>query len=168
MRITTLFTLFLGYLVSGQHTIPEITKLGPNLRLETGLYIPLGKFAETIDPSPSFGLIGGIELTDKFRLDPQLMFFIPQSRKTVLIDGEEGVISGRINSLSLNFGATLNRVYILSPNSLFELRAGTGLSVLETDRKKESADNCDDSNDHYYGTATPFFKAGIGFKTRLL
>jgi len=166
MKSTTLFILLITQITLGQYTIPEITKLGPNIRLESGIYMPLGTFAKTIDPSPSFGLIGGIKLSKKLRLDPQLMFFIPQSRTPVLIDGDEGIVSGRINLLSGNIGATLNRVFILNKNSLFEIRGGTGVSILQTDRKKENTEDCD--NDQFYGSETIFLKTGIGFKTRIL
>ncbi len=53
------------------------------------------EFKDTIDASPTFSVIGSIALDHHWRIDPTLTFFIPQSKNTVAIKGDEGVVQGK-------------------------------------------------------------------------
>jgi hypothetical protein len=145
-----------------QKHLPEEGSLGPTIRLETGLYIPLGEFEKAISPSPSLSIIGGIKLNEKWRIDPGLTLFLPQSNNKVLIVSQKSTVTGRINTLSGHLGASINRVEKLGSRIFMEARAGTGFSFLQTDKEKENVP--DDSNDNFYGSETIFLNAGLGFK----
>ncbi|MGB5982230.1 MAG: hypothetical protein WBG46_08805 [Nonlabens sp.] len=146
----------------GQNQRASDQKMGPTLRLETGIYYPLGDFEKYIDPSPAFNIIAGIPLSDAWRLDPGLQLFIPQSRKPLTVNGDDGPKSGRINSLSGHLGASINRILNLSPKILMEPRMGIGFSFLQTDAEKENVPK--ESNDKFYGSETIYLQGGLGIK----
>jgi hypothetical protein len=148
--------------VSSQHRSLNADSLGPTLRLETGFYLPLAEFKNTIGTSPTFSIIGGIPLNDHWRIDPALTFFIPQSSNEITIKGDSGDVQGRINTLSGHIGASLNRVEQIGSRVYLEARAGTGFSFIQTDTEKENVP--EDSNDNYYGSKTIFLQTGIGIK----
>lgn len=166
MKIVTFLILMLIFCLktSAQDKTPLSETLGPSIRLETGLYLPLADFKNSIDTSPTFSIIGGIPLDQHWRIDPALIFFLPQSSNEITINGDAGRIQGRINTLSGHLGANINRVKKIGSRVLLEVRAGTGFSFIQTDTKKKNVPK--DSNDLYYGSETLFLQSGLGLKVK--
>ncbi|PRP66841.1 hypothetical protein [Nonlabens agnitus] len=163
MRATTFIIVALLLSVVGKaQNSPEQKDLGPVIRIETGMYIPLKELKRNIDISPTLSIVGGIPLNDKWRIDPNLTFFFPQSSSQISIVGQDSIVSGRLNSISGHWGASLNRVEKLGDRTFLEARLGTGLSFISTDTEKENVP--EDSNDKLYGSETIFLQAGFGIK----
>ena len=160
--IALLLAICLVTLMSKGQKPANQESVGPIIRIESGLYIPLKEFKRTIDISPTLNIVGGVPLGHQWRLDPYLSFFFPQSKSPISIVGQDSIVNGRINSISGHVGASINRVQRLSRRTLIEARLGTGFSFISTDAEKENVP--DDSNDRYYGSETIFLNAGFGFK----
>ena len=154
--------MLLSVIAYAQKNLPQESSLGPTIRIETGTYVPLQTFKKAINISPYLGIIGGIKLNDKLRLDPKLVFFLPQSKDPVKIIGNDSIVTGRINLLSGHFGASINRVEKLGARTFVEARLGSGFSFLQTDAKE--FDSKKNSEDTHYGSETIFLNAGLGIK----
>ena len=145
---------------NAQASLPEEGSLGAHITLSVGAYVPVSNLKKAINTSSYLSIIGGIKLDDKWRLDPSLTLFFPQSNERVFIMASDSVVKGRVNTLSGHLGASINRVEKIGSRTFIEARVGTGFSFLQTDTKKQ--DVPEDSNDNFYGSETIFLSAGLG------
>ena len=144
---------------NAQASLPEEGSLGAHITLSVGAYVPVSNLKKAINTSSYLSIIGGIKLDDKWRLDPSLTLFFPQSNERVFIMASDSVVMGRVNTLSGHLGASINRVEKIGSRTFIKARVGTGFSFLQTDTKKQ--DVPEDSNDNFYGSETIFLSAGI-------
>ncbi|WP_035334447.1 hypothetical protein [Dokdonia sp. PRO95] len=153
------FLFVVGRSIS-QASLPEEGSLGAHISLSVGAYVPISNLKKAINTSSYLSITGGIKLNDKWRLDPSLTLFFPQSNERVFIMAGDSVVKGRINSLSGHLGAFINRVERIDSRTFIEARVGTGFSFLQTDTMKP--DVPEDSDDNFYGSETIFLSAGLG------
>ncbi|AEE18515.1 hypothetical protein [Dokdonia sp. 4H-3-7-5] len=157
--ILVVFFFVMGKSIA-QASLPEAGSLGAHISLSVGKYVPLSNLKTAFNTSPYLGIVGGIKLDDKWRLDPSLTLFFPQSNERVFIIASDSLVLGRVNTLSGHLGGSINRVEKVGRRTFIEARVGAGFSFLQTDTKKQ--DVSEDSNDNYYGSETVFLNAGLG------
>ena len=138
-----------------QHEIDSVSTLeydmwnsGLTFRLQTGVWIPLGKLSNTFRPAPALGFSIGIPFLKKFRFDFGFSYAnqVNNSREFnyLLSDTTLKTKSPSVASIGLQ----LTRVIEFKRRAVFDfldIHAGLSASIIDTNLKKPDSNEADET-----------------------
>jgi len=140
------------------------------VKLEAGIWIPVGKLSSKVGVSPNFGI--HLALIDnpklRFRVDCIISLFIPQNTKEFEYSLKDSVFMTKIGAPAGVFGLLLTKTKNISNNTVidyFDQTYGLGIGIFPT-ITEEPKENPEDRTKHYHFD-TVHLSYGVAFRKKI-
>lgn len=131
--------------------------------ISIGMFFPTGTLAKSLKPCPNIGYYYGLQISRKYSIDLGGGYFKQINPNDFNFKQADSVVVGKPTS-SGKIGIWISRIEKLNKNYTWENRFGFGVSVLQSNIKKNS---CNDSKDQFENSSSTFLNLGTTIRKKI-
>ena len=131
--------------------------------IEIGVFIPTGSLSKFLNPCPNIGYYFGLQITRKCAIDFGANYFRQLNPKSFNYKQGDSLVVGKPTT-SAKLGVWISSIEKINTKYTWENRFGFGVSVLQSNIKKN---NCNNSKDEFESSGSSFFNLGTTIRKKI-